>query len=201
MSESFRKRASVYWEAAVLARVRIWQIMPLAGWVAHRQPFADQPGTGAIAARVHARHVGDDWRRPCGGRRRPWFAPVGSRGGTVPRRGSRLRGRPDPRARAADDGARGAASGGRQDSRPGGGRRDGLRGHRRARGRRGARDVLGGANAFREQLAHARQRGGRNALPDRAVHAAHRPAGDRVRALGAMDRAHHGRGRDGAAHR
>ena len=32
MSESFRQRASVYWEAAVLARVRIWQIMPLAGW-------------------------------------------------------------------------------------------------------------------------------------------------------------------------
>ena len=32
MSESFRARRRAYWEAAVLARLRIWQIMPLAGW-------------------------------------------------------------------------------------------------------------------------------------------------------------------------
>ena len=32
MSESFRSRRSAYWEAAVLARLRIWQVMPLAGW-------------------------------------------------------------------------------------------------------------------------------------------------------------------------
>jgi len=32
VSESFRARRSAYWEAAVLARLRIWQIMPLAGW-------------------------------------------------------------------------------------------------------------------------------------------------------------------------
>ena len=32
MSESFRSRRAAYWEAAVLARLRIWQVMPLAGW-------------------------------------------------------------------------------------------------------------------------------------------------------------------------
>lgn len=32
MSETFRARRRAYWEAAVIARLRIWQIMPLAGW-------------------------------------------------------------------------------------------------------------------------------------------------------------------------
>src|SRR6187551_2628276 len=32
MPESFRQRFSAYWDSAVRARLRIWAIMPLAGW-------------------------------------------------------------------------------------------------------------------------------------------------------------------------